>query len=531
MIAILVLTTTSAHAQKLSIRNLQDDPLLLVKEKDCKIQTGTIRIIHPINLSSIEETAEMLISSSYRNNVQLTNPLTSILRYKTKKLYNNLYQLKPQEHHRSRRWNAIGTVWKWIAGTPDASDLQAINTTMNDLIDQNNQQFKVNQNINNRIQQLTQAIKEITMQAKLNDIMMNDIETTTSILNIDIINQLLEDIQDAIMLSKLSITTNKILSIREILTIKELLQDQGVNIHLPDEALQFVTPKFATSPGTLLYFMHVPLLENTTSSVIRIYPITNENQIISEYPERIIKNGNRIFTTQNPKDYVQKSAYLKDLNDRCVSHLINGRKPECNVIFNNQTTYKLISDNTLLISNVKNQQLESNCGPDNRSLEGNLLINFVNCTININNQSFKNEEYISEPELIDSAFYNLEPAWKIRDNPDLKNIHQNTIQNRRHLEHVYLEQHNLRFKFWTLFGGLSFTYIIILFVVFMVIRNFCELQPQGSRRSLLQGGVVTDRPIQPPGLSNNADHIQQQIQELQQQQNDIAHELQHLQSA
>ncbi|XP_062550864.1 uncharacterized protein LOC134215752 [Armigeres subalbatus] len=236
IILLLMWTIVSSQAQKLAIRNLQNDPLLLIKESACKIQIGTIKIIHPINLTSIEEAAEILVRSSHQNNVN-TNPLISTLKYKTKKLYANLYQLKPQGHRRSRRWNSIGTVWKWIAGTPDASDLQAINTTMNDLIDQNNQQFRINQNINDRIQQLTHAIKDITTQANLNDLMMNDVEIITSILNVDILNNMLEDIQDAVMLSKMSITSNKILSIREILIIKGLLHDQGVNIDLPDEAL------------------------------------------------------------------------------------------------------------------------------------------------------------------------------------------------------------------------------------------------------------------------------------------------------
>lgn len=509
---------TSVFTQQLSIRNLQEDPLLLVKERNCKIQTGTIKIIHPINLSAIEETAETLIGSSYQNNVYNTNPLTNILRYKAKKLYGNLHQLKPQEHHRSRRWNTVGTMWKWIAGTPDASDLEAINTTMNNLIDQNNQQLKINDNINNRIQQLTHAIKEITQQASINDLMMNDVETITSILNIDILNQLLEDIQDAIMLSKLSITTNKILSIREVLTVKGLLQDQGINIHLPDEALQFVTPKFATSPGTLLYFMHVPLLENATSSIIRIYPIIHKNQIIDEYPEYIVKNGNRIFTTRNPNNFVQKSSYLKELNDKCISALINGKTPKCSVVRNNQTTYKLISDNTLFISNIRNQKLKSNCGPDNRSLNGSMLITFSNCTIQIDNQTFTSAEHISEPEIIYGAFYNLEPNWKLKEVHDLGEIHQDTIQNRRHLEHVYLEQSNLNFKMWTIFGGFSFTGIAATCIVIFALLGYRKF---GTRRSSLGGGVVTEG-IFPDPKSSDTSNIIDQIRGIQQQQQQLA---------
>lgn len=506
------MTIALIQAQQLTIRDLQNDPVLLIKESSCKIQVGTIKVIHPINISSIEDAAESLVRLTYQNSVN-TNPLTNILRYKTKKLYSNLHQLKPQHHHRSRRWNTIGTIWKWIAGTPDASDLLAINTTMNDLIDQNNQQVKINQNINHRIQELTHAIREITIQANQNDLIMNEIETMTSILNVDILNQLLEDIQDAVMLSKMSITTSKILTIREILTIKGLLQDQGIDIHLPDEALQFVTPKFATSANTLLYFMHVPLLENSTSSIIRIYPIINRNSTLDQYPEYIVKRGDQIFTTKKPKDYVQKFSFLKDLNDECINPMINGRKPKCNIIFNNQTIYRLISDNTLLISNARKGYLESNCGPDNRSLEGNMLIHFENCTIKINNQSFRNEELLSEPEIIHGAFYNLNPDWTLKEKHDLNEIHRNTIQNRRHLEHVYLKQNNLNLKFWSMFGGLSLTGIVTTIIVVFIILKYIS---NGTGRSSLKGRVVTE-PIHPiPDLSAVIDSIRNAQQQQQQ---------------
>lgn len=520
MILLLIVIVELGQTKKLSIRNLHDDPLLLVKERQCKIQTGTIKIIHPINLTAIEDTAETLISSSYKNNGHNTNPLINILRQKTKKLYSNIQQLKPRDHQRRRRWNTLGTIWKWLAGTPDASDLQAINTTMNDLIDQNNHQYTINQNINNRIQQISHAIKEITIQTNLNDLMMNDVQTITSILHIDTLNQLLEDIQDAIMLSKLSITTNKILSIREILMVKGLLQDQGINIHLPDEALQFVTPKFATSGGTLLYFMHVPLLESSTSSIIRIYPIINNNYTIDQYPEHIVKNGNQIFTTESPNDFVQKSSYLKDLNDKCINPMVNGKKPHCNVIFNNQTTYKLISDNTILASNVRNQILNSNCGPDNRTIEGNVLISFANCTIKIDHQIFKNEERTSEPEIIQSAFYNLEPNWTIREEYNLEKIQQDTFRNRKHLEHVYLEQSSLNFKFWSLFGGFSFTGIAAGFIIISILIRYGR---RGTGRSSLEGGVVTGStpPIQ--DLANLID----QVKDIQQQQQQLLATLDH----
>ncbi|XP_055638023.1 uncharacterized protein LOC129776418 isoform X3 [Toxorhynchites rutilus septentrionalis] len=321
-------------ASFLSMRNLNEDPLLLLNVGNCKIQTGTLKIIHPINLTHIQESIDYLTTSFY-DKVDIRNPLGDVVKLKVKKLYNNFLQIKPLQHHRLRRWDTLGATWKWIAGSPDAQDLRIINSTLNELITQNNQQFEVNNHINERISNLTGTINRIIENMKTNELLTNEITSIITIINIDIINKLLEAIQEAIILSKTSISTNKILSIQEISFIKSLLQNQGVTIDLPDDAFQHVIPKFAVSQGTLLYILHVPRLDNKTSSVIQLHPLVHRNQIINNYPEHVVKIGNTLYATSNPQQFVQKAAYLKAINDACIYPLIfeqrsstrNGRHP------------------------------------------------------------------------------------------------------------------------------------------------------------------------------------------------------------
>lgn len=66
--SILYLLTLLAVAtpQHLVIENLQNNPLLLIKEKECKIQVGLIKLIHPINMSMIENAIEALSGTSYQ---------------------------------------------------------------------------------------------------------------------------------------------------------------------------------------------------------------------------------------------------------------------------------------------------------------------------------------------------------------------------------------------------------------------------------------------------------------------------------
>lgn len=459
------------YANQLVIQNLHQSPFLLMKENDCKIQIGTTKIIHPIDLGVIEETANMLTNAFYKK-LTTINPIEEVIKYKIKKLYSSIQGLKPLQHHRQKRWDVLGTAWKWIAGSPDADDLRIINSTMNDLIDQNNNQFEVNEHINQKIQELTSSMNLLSAKLYQNEHMMRDWETVNLMLNIDIISELLEDIQEAIILSKISLTSNKVLSTNEISIIKTLLQDQGVEIHYPDEALQFVTTKIAVNNQQLLYIMHVPRLENMTSTIYNVYPLINDNQMISNYPTHIVKSGKNIFITENPSDYVQKSSYIRELNDECVHHIILGKHASCNSTFANHTIQKLITENTVLLSNVINTVLDTTCGPDNRTLNGNFLISFFNCTITLNNQQFQNTDLSISTKTYQGAFHNLLINWKLQDNHELKLINNVTIGNRLKLEHVYLRQHTLNLRFWTLFGSysistiLSFVFIILLCMKF-----------------------------------------------------------------
>ena len=154
--------------------------------------------------------------------------------------------------------------------TPDAIDLRLINYTMNDLIDQNNAQMKINMQLNGRIAHLTETTKKIVENLHSNNIIFNEIEAIMTIINIDSINHLLDNIQDAITLSKSSLVSNKILSLRELNTLRTFIQDQGVEMDFPDKALQFVIPKVALKDNILIYMLNVPQLENKTSDIMRI---------------------------------------------------------------------------------------------------------------------------------------------------------------------------------------------------------------------------------------------------------------------
>lgn len=283
----IMLSLCFVTAQELQILNLNNRPMLILNSHNCKIQVGNFRIIHEINMTDLDTTINLLTNIVYS---KINNPLLNIAKHKIKSLYSNFNQIKPQYHHHKRSLNFIGTTWKWIGGSPDAQDLRIINSTMNDLIDSNNVQYKVNQQLGQRIKNLTFEIKRLVENKRTDELIFDEIDTLTTIINIDTINKILEEIQEAISLSKASVTSNKILSFREVMMIKNILEDQGVNIELPDEALNYINPKIAVSKETLLYILQVPELERKESKVFQLFPLNNNNTIIIDYPPYIIKH-------------------------------------------------------------------------------------------------------------------------------------------------------------------------------------------------------------------------------------------------
>lgn len=468
----LIVSIKPLIAQKLEIKSLYDDPILLIKTGHCKIQVGNIKVIHPINLTNIEITVgtiNKLIDNKMYDKLELHN----IVRQKIKKLHDNLRQIKPIQSTRYKRWDALGSGWKWLAGTPDAEDLRIINNTMNQLIDANNQQVHINQQIDRRIQMITATVNRAIMNSTINNkVILTEIDMLTTIVTIDTVNTILEEIQEAIVRTKVNLPSNKILTLTEIIRIKDLLVNQGIKITLPDEALQFVTPKIAINGETLLYILQVPKLEKETSSTLRIIPLVINNTVIRDHPLYLIRNNQKLYTTLDHKQFVQSHSEIQEFDDNCIKPLIMGTSSHCNVTSQMETEMQFISENKLIINNANNETLHSDCGPSDRKLTGNFLLTFWNCTITIKNRKFQSYELTSELQEIQGALYNINATRQLIKALDINTIKEENTQNRNEIKNVYLEQIKHQNWIWSLSGTVTMTSIgIIALIVYIVLRS------------------------------------------------------------
>lgn len=453
--------------QELQIKNLHNNPISISIIRNCKVQEGLTKIIHPIDLNNIETTINKLsIFISFFTKDQLG--FKEIIKVKFSKLRDNFIKIKPNLRNRQKRWDLLGTTWKWLAGNPDAEDLRIINSTMDEIIEQNNEQFKINNKINKRFEQLVKTVNELTNKSN-NETAMNltEFEMIRTIINIDIVNKILEDIQDAITGSKITLPNNKLLSAKEIIIIESLLLEDGVNIEIPDDALKYVTPKIVINNYTLLYIIEVPKLEKTMSAVIQITPLVINNTILEKYPNYLIKSNQKLFTTSNPNNYVQRYSHITEFNDDCIKPLIIGRKSKCHVIPHPNSTIHLIEENKLILNNANNTPIDSNCGPDKQNLTGNFIITFYNCTVKILNLKLSSYEIKSNTQELERIFQDLQLITNSSKSPEIELIEEEMVHNRKKLEHIYLKQFEHQNWIRSL-GGVSTTLIICIIVIWLL---------------------------------------------------------------
>lgn len=499
---------TSFNCQDIGIRNLINKPILSIQVTKCRLETGNINVIHPINLTNLEYTIDTLTNLIYKREHN-NNFLQSITKHKVRELYTNFHQIKPSRATtRSKRWDAIGTTWKWIAGTPDADDLRILNLTMNQLIHQNNEQYRINEQIDERLQKLTNTVIQLAEDRHSNKAILSELDTVIILMNIDTVNKILLDIQDTILFTKTATVNSKILSLKEVKTILSMLQDQGVLIDIPDMALELVTPKVTANENTILYILKVPQLEKKELFVNQIIPLNINNAVITSLPKHIIKYGKKLFTTTTPRAYVQRSTFINEINDSCIYPMIMGTDSHCNTSEETSTQTTLISDNTLLINNAKGNVLSNTCGPNNKTLTGNFIITFTNCTIKFLDQEYQYSETTSVLQLTQDTLFNLPIALQPQNKYDLGAIHNTSINNRAKLDHVYLKQLSHGAWTWSLFGGLSISTVCICITIFFTLLQLNKLSQKIFTRKTntprrkedqMQQQRVEDDTFSPPG--------------------------------
>ncbi|XP_041564304.1 uncharacterized protein LOC121467120 [Drosophila elegans] len=156
----------------------------------------------------------------------------------------------PARRPRSIGW--LGSAWKWVAGSPDRSDWNAILKTEDDITRNNNQQIRINTKLFDSTHESLQRLNDVIGRVNAID---GDFHVTTAVLHkAIIIADQVSEILRACQLAKTDVVNTNLLDheeIDEILTEVESLPYQNVV-----EAVEFSRPTILTNGTTLLYILN-----------------------------------------------------------------------------------------------------------------------------------------------------------------------------------------------------------------------------------------------------------------------------------
>lgn len=452
------------------IHNLNQSPISTIEIGKAKLIEGSTKIIHNINVSVIESMILSIDESIHSNTNSVSNKL---IEHKLTKIKTNLEHIKPKHKRRFRRWDALGKAWKWLAGSPDADDLKLIDTSVNQLVSNNNEQITINNQLLEKLNNMTHSLNDvISVDSSNYHVLTTEIDQIKAIIKLDMIEDEIEAIQNAILFSKLDLINNRILTAEEVKLISSSIESQGIPTHLIEEALAFVSTAVITNGEIIKYIISIPSFSKTSFQHLHIEAIVHNS-------EKIVIPG-KLYLMQNDSIYLQtgpckklnnwsvcKTTDIKDVStDPCLSKIITGQSGKCSYeIVSTQLPIMEVTPTILLINNA-NGTLHNTCGITDRPLIGSYLITYTNCSVSFQNFSFTNSilQIVENPIFTPSINVNITKVHSYKSY-GIQEVHELHLKNTKRLEHLWLATSHASLSIW---GGLSITSLAIIILAIYV---------------------------------------------------------------
>jgi len=433
--------------------------LAKIKKNEAFVQTGTFRIIHNINLghfdvilAEIEAIAETLGSESKFSGILISK----IANFKT-----TLMNLKP--FSRQKRWDALGSMIKYVSGVADAEDLTKIDKNLENLTRENNRQVEINLELETKINQVSQMVREI--RDKFINQTQNSLDIINLAMNIDIAKEKLDSINEAVILAKDNIAYKNILSNTELELIREKLRP--IEVESLTQTLHYVQATTKYHDNQIIYTLLIPTTEEKFER-LHIIPLPTDGMQIKINYKEILLRDNKTYAIigkcqESQDNTLCPSDSLKEISEEnCIPNLARDKQGNC--VFEEhraKLAVEMIQEGSILIKNIQTPTVLANtCGIGNHTVEGTILVNFHNCTVHINGQVFSNFEQKFNDKVVLLPFLatinrkNKEPLVEMDE------LHDLHIKNRDRLDNIHLMQVSTAAGAGTIATILTIAYII-----------------------------------------------------------------------
>ncbi|XP_033241581.1 uncharacterized protein [Drosophila pseudoobscura] len=268
---------------------------------------------------------------------------------------------------KERGINELGTIWKWIAGSPDHDDFLKIQNKVNELTENNNKQFVINSKFFKEIELLSNSLKNVVFNE----------ETILRKHRLKLITFDLLNLVDTITLLKVNIFNTKILNKNEI---EDIYKHEKHNVELSD-LLDIATVKIIRNADLIIIYIKYPQIKD----ICKFYHARaiSQNDGMLVISEKVCECKEKYYLMNNFKSETFNNYAQINLKSTCFTNLLNGFKANCTKKREKNKEIDIIQDGAILVSG-KNIV-------DNTTLLGSYLLIFNN-TIVINNITHINDK-------------------------------------------------------------------------------------------------------------------------------------------
>lgn len=420
------------------IINYSNDDYVLLEDVDNFLLYETFgEVFHVTNLSFYNDIFEKeLIFFSNRSNStdwEITMELNLI-----KTL---LSQLTP--HRVSKRSiNELGTIFKWITGTPDHNDMLTIQNKINELIENNNIQNQINSAIFKEVTKITNLLENIKFNQ---EILLK--KYRLKLLSLD-----LQNLLDTITFSKANIINPKILNKQDMTNI---FNHEAFNITLID-LLDVSSFSIISYQGLIIVFIKYPTINHNCKLYHAKAISQSDGKLFID--DKIAKCKNTFYLIKNFKAEIYNTFAQIVYEKNCFIDLVNKQFTSCTKISEKNKPIEVITDGAILISG-------KNC-VNNTWLTGTYLITFKTI-VTINNITYTNEKEKLLNYVKHNKFTNyLITEYKTSNDTELR------LENTNTLSKIVIELENNHTKITFIIFLIIFTFIMIKLLKFCSRNNF-----------------------------------------------------------
>lgn len=349
---------------------------------------GNFKLIHVINLEQYMDVAAN-ISSLIQKHIPPSKNKEFILHHMLQ-IQERLNELTNVKRRTPRSIDWIGSAWKWVAGSPDSTDWNNILRSQENIIENNNEQYKINKELQQTTNQVAKKINEII--TRLNNITSGKdytlIEQST-INEIIILRDEINEIVRACQLAKSGIVNTNLLDQSEINRIIDELETLPYGNAI--EAVEYGAPSIYTNGSLLLYILSIPKLERNYYNLLLIRAAINDEKQINLPFERVLVSeaetygikGNCLLISNST--VCQRSSVTKLKEDDCLNRILKGGSARCKYRRTQEEIVELLSDDVIYVTNYKGL-IKSNGKTE--YLNGTYLLQLSNESVVIKNHTY-----------------------------------------------------------------------------------------------------------------------------------------------